>query len=376
MKEPPRRLGSEAALVLAVLKREFLLRHGREPASGDTLADAVGVGPQMLPGMQTILQMVGFDPLFAKAIDEGVWSAALFEFIEKNPLSEEQTAILHSGNLPTEFWAEEDIDEDDEDTDDDEDAEGRNEDEEDGVCCLNLLFSDSFDSILDAIEQMKCAFVERTVTELKSRYGKIRIIKPTSDLDIGGIDDPDPDKWLLHVHGSLEMVEDLLDTLEVNRLSPRGAFVVPTLDQAKRFREAGDAWQDVIVVSSEELKIYVLRQNWPNSEGRVLATLRIDDDEKSALLWMGKLAAFAYTLEAHMAIWRGDRNELLLSFPDVKSRDQFTSLVGQHSGTLAATVKEANAEDCSLITEMIAHMTPPEVGVFFEEFSKTLAFMS
>jgi hypothetical protein len=344
----------DLALALFVVRGQMLERYGREPRDGDELFPGVEDRSGVIAKFASKLEPLNFDPFLIAAVRVGKWSPLIERFMAEHlpPDAEAEVARQYQA-------AEDEDDLDDEDDFEDED-----------ITCLHLSFFHSDDAIMNAIDHMKAAFVERTVDEITDTGGDIEILDTNGEP--AGRDESDPDAWSIHIHGDTSAVAVLLDSMEENRLAPRGILMVPTLDDAM----AGDEWVDIDVVSREELQDALAGRIGQDVEGDIWAKHIVTQYGQSLYKWTGKLAAFANATDAHMAVSRKTPDELWFHFPSEESRAKFTALFEKNKAKDASGLSIGKPSDPKDLGEIIAPLDPKGASAFFEEYAKTLSLLS
>jgi hypothetical protein len=349
-KKPPLDSIRAFAHLLFNVKQRFVDEHGREPTEGDELFPNVANQHRAIATLIGMMRPLKFEPALIESVRAGIWNPIIISFMEETVAADLTHTLADYTALVDDFDEEED-----------------GEDDED--CCLHLSFFDSDDSILNAISNMKAAFVERSVGELMATGAEIEIVEPKAEADV--LDEDDPDAWSIHIHGELEAISELLGNLEGLRLAPRGTLMVPTQDDVD-FLGGGDEWQDVVVVSTEELRGSILRG--PEIEGGVWSSLRITQAGKTRIKWIAKVAAFARVPGGHILVSSDDPNEFWLHFPDDEAKGEFKSLFDKNRGR-KSSVSVANPDDRPHLVEVFDYMNPSEAEMFLEEYVRTAALL-
>jgi hypothetical protein len=271
----------------------------------------------------------------------------------------------------------------------------------DDSCCLHLVFLDSEELELEAIEKMKAAYILRKVGEYAANGDDIEVIDARTEPQ--GTDELDVNHWAIHIHGSFAVIEDLLDHMEGELLPPRGTLVVPTNAQAE---EHEGEWGEMIVLSEEDRdgsddeddddeadddhedddddddqdeedveEAPAVDKAVAEMIPRGLAlSLRIAPEGGPA--FMAKLAAFAHKAGGLMMAHRHKRDEVWFVFQTEKAQEQFVALYMENRGETAVNLMEETTAKKHLMVEPTHHLSHPDRLVYFGEYAQALIILS
>ena len=101
MRTPSRSEVLDIALLLNLLRVMFKMEHGREPFQGEALYSS---SKKNLPSFAeafsapvSMMGTMGFEPALINAVNEGVWSSTIWDFMVENPVATEQLLSFVSG---------------------------------------------------------------------------------------------------------------------------------------------------------------------------------------------------------------------------------------------------------------------------------------
>jgi hypothetical protein len=101
MRTPSRDEVMDIALMLNLLRSMFKMEHGREPFQGEALVTtSKGNLPSFAEAFSAPVSMMGtmgFEPALINAINNGVWSSTIWDFMVENPVETEQLLGFVSG---------------------------------------------------------------------------------------------------------------------------------------------------------------------------------------------------------------------------------------------------------------------------------------
>ena len=101
MRTPSRNEVMDIALLLNLLRAMFKMEHGREPFQCEALYSTSKKGiPSFAEAFSAPVSMMGtmgFEPALIHAINDGVWSSTIWDFMVENPVETEQLLGFVSG---------------------------------------------------------------------------------------------------------------------------------------------------------------------------------------------------------------------------------------------------------------------------------------
>jgi len=84
----------DIALMLNLLRSMFKMKHGREPFQGEALISSSNGNllsfTEAFSAPVSMMETMGFEPALINAINDGVWSSTIWDFMVENPVATEQ----------------------------------------------------------------------------------------------------------------------------------------------------------------------------------------------------------------------------------------------------------------------------------------------